>query len=816
MARGRHGIFSLAGGEISPELDMRSDLDRFAIGCRRIENMIVLPRGGLMKRGGSEYVAAATANAVRGRLVPFEYSTEQAYCLELGDRSMRVFKDRGRVVVAAPGGSITGGSSNFPASLGSWSAAASTAPGTASWDSTLQAMKLDPGTGVARARLTLAIGGGSVGVQHILLFKTTKRVPNANALIGAGPIAGATGTYRRIEGSGWHAIDFTPTTTSVDLEFAMNGGGTGYAAWIDDISLHQAGAFHLTTPWPAADLPRVKWVQSADTVYFFHPDHPPYKLIRYGDAAWSLSRVIWRDGPYKAANVGSVTVTPSAGTGAAVTLTASSDLFTAGMVDMPMRIKKASTDWSWGIITAYASATSVTFAVVDGDAGTVATKDWRLGRFSGDDGYPACGTFHGERLMMGGAKLDPARVLGSKIGNFETMSPSGFSGTVADDDGVDYAIVSDTVCAVLWMASLRVLLVGTTGAVFRIGNTGATSGGASKMTPTDSGGIVRESGEGAANIMPVVAGNSVLFVQREGRRITGGIIGELVYSLEVDGYAADDATTFADQLGASDFVEASWMRGRWPILWLAREDGQLAGLTYKKTQRMLAGHRHPFLNGAVESHCVIPGAAGDELWLFIRRSIGGADVRYVEVLSEPFLSTTAQADAIFVDSALVYAGAPTASLSGLGHLEGQSVRVYGDGVDLGLFSVAGGAIAALGRSVSKAVVGLRVPSIAVPMRLDLAIEGGISAGEQQQIRGVSLSLLRSRGGKVGRDEASLQRINYGQAGGGVLDDPALFTGFRYERIEGEYSDDASLMIYHDEAYPFLLRGLVPGFRASAR
>ena len=80
---------SFAGGELSPSLWGRVDLNKYAVGLRRLENFIVHPHGGVSRRPGMRYVALAKGSC---RLVAFQHSLEQAYVLEFGDKYIRFFK----------------------------------------------------------------------------------------------------------------------------------------------------------------------------------------------------------------------------------------------------------------------------------------------------------------------------------------------------------------------------------------------------------------------------------------------------------------------------------------------------------------------------------------------------------------------------------------------------------------------------------------------------------------------------------------------------------------------------------------------------
>lgn len=79
----------------------------------------------------------------------------------------------------------------------------------------------------------------------------------------------------------------------------------------------------VTTPYGAADLASIKYAQSQDALYLFHPNYAPRKLSRLSATQFVLTGIDFRDGPYLDANTGNITLTPSAATlGAAATITA--------------------------------------------------------------------------------------------------------------------------------------------------------------------------------------------------------------------------------------------------------------------------------------------------------------------------------------------------------------------------------------------------------------------------------------------------------------------------------------------------------------
>lgn len=87
------------GGEWSPSLYGRVDLPKYQNACRSLLNFIPLPQGAATRRPGTRFIATAKNNQ-SVRLIPFEYSTTQAYVIEAGDRYFRFYKDRGRIETA--------------------------------------------------------------------------------------------------------------------------------------------------------------------------------------------------------------------------------------------------------------------------------------------------------------------------------------------------------------------------------------------------------------------------------------------------------------------------------------------------------------------------------------------------------------------------------------------------------------------------------------------------------------------------------------------------------------------------------------------
>lgn len=91
---------SFAGGELAPSLHARVDLAKYQTGAKTLKNFIVHAHGGVSNRPGLQYLGNTKSDGA-ARLIPFQFSTLQAYCLEFGDLYIRVWMNGGVVVYPA-------------------------------------------------------------------------------------------------------------------------------------------------------------------------------------------------------------------------------------------------------------------------------------------------------------------------------------------------------------------------------------------------------------------------------------------------------------------------------------------------------------------------------------------------------------------------------------------------------------------------------------------------------------------------------------------------------------------------------------------
>ena len=197
------------------------------------------------------------------------------------------------------------------------------------------------------------------------------------------------------------------------------------------------------------------------------------------------------------------------------------------------------------------------------------------------------------------------------------------------------------------------MAIGTVGGEFVI--SGSTT--ADPLTPTNVR-VVREGTRGSFAHKPVRIDNMVLFIQRQQRKIR-----EFAYKFEADSYNSPDITILSNQVSKGGISEIAYQQEPSTVIWGVKNDGQLIGVTYLRDQDVIAWHRHKIggsfgttAHGVVESLAVIPSATHgeDELWMIVKRTIGSATRRYVELLTTRFDpdENMLKSDAFFIDSGL--------------------------------------------------------------------------------------------------------------------------------------------------------------------
>lgn len=94
----------------------------------------------------------------------------------------------------------------------------------------------------------------------------------------------------------------------------------------------------FATPWAAADLARLRFAQSTDTLTVVHPNYPPYEIKRTSANSFTCLPANYINGPFLPQNTDGTTFVYASAISGTVTLTASSPIFNVGQVGGLMQL----------------------------------------------------------------------------------------------------------------------------------------------------------------------------------------------------------------------------------------------------------------------------------------------------------------------------------------------------------------------------------------------------------------------------------------------------------------------------------------------
>jgi hypothetical protein len=353
------------------------------------------------------------------------------------------------------------------------------------------------------------------------------------------------------------------------------------------------------------------------------------------------------------------------------------------------------------------------------------------------NGYPRTVSFYEQRLFFAGTSANPQTIWGSQTADYENFD----QGTGLDDQSMEYAIATNRVNVIRWLQPSRDLIVGTAGGEFKIGRPSGEP-----LTPSNIM-ITQQTTYGSWTAPPIQVGSSILFVQRARRKLR-----EFGYNFQNDAYIAPDMTLLSEHITEGYLQDAEYQQEPDSIVWACTADGKLLSMTYERPEDVVAWSRHS-IGGAdskVESVTVITTATSDQVWLLISRTIGGVTKKYVEYLDPE----------INVDSGLTgtVSGA-SATISGLSHLEGETVKVVVNGAVFPDQVVNGGAVTpSIPDSWGNVnvEVGLSYTSTLKTMRAEVGSQAGKAQGRKKRWNEVQVRLLNSTGVTINGDSMSFR------------------------------------------------------------
>ena len=260
-------------------------------------------------------------------------------------------------------------------------------------------------------------------------------------------------------------------------------------------------------------------------------------------------------------------------------------------------------------ITKFNSANSVSGEVVKKlDADIIAIeRSWVIlpQAFNATDGYPRCCTYYKQRLVLANTKKAPNKIWFSAVG-----ANGNYLETTEDGDAFSVVSASGLSNSILFLEAQRGVICLTSGGEFMVDSDGA-------LSPTTVN-INEHSAYGAySETRPERVGNELLFVQRGGERMRA-----LTYRYEVDGLVSPEISALSSHIGEEHLGinEISYQQEPESLVWCVLGDGKVTSITFNRDQEVLSWAQHDF-GGAVKSICSLPTQLGsDSAFMLIQRA----------------------------------------------------------------------------------------------------------------------------------------------------------------------------------------------------
>lgn len=566
----------------------------------------------------------------------------------------------------------------------------------------------------------------------------------------------------------------------------------------------------VATTYTEAELPYLRFAQSADVLFITHPAHHPATLSRTSATTFALAPISWTWPVFNAENATKVTVTLSAVLPPrSYNIEFSDSGFSRGgvgltqsHVGMYLYVYKYTGDPPAAtnkVLLQIKTVTDATHGTVEtiresgqpfvGIIPTDPTTYWAEGAFNAVYGYPRLVTFYEDRLVFASSTDFPQRIWLSQTSDYYNF----LYGT-NDSDAIARSINVDQVNQIVWLKSAKKLQYGTVG-----GEGHLSSGSSEAVSPTKISTLMESRYGSPAEVDPVLINDETVFLQRPGK-----VLRRYSYNYESDSFSGENLSILAEHLTMNtNITQIAYQQTPYGIIWCVTADGNLLGLTYVPEHKVAAWHKHT-TDGEFESVATIPGDTDDEVWAVVKRTIGESTYRFVERL-DPFFTDSDTEDAFFVDSGLTYDGEATTGISGLDHLVGKEVAIVGDGGVIASQTVSAEGSITLPYEASVVHVGLPyTASMATVPSVFLANDGRVF-GKKKRTTKALLKLYMTHGAEVSSDGETYDTVHFPL----VSNQVTLFTGDKESSLAGGFDLDGKIYVRQTLPLPMTLLAIMP-------
>lgn len=614
--------------------------------------------------------------------------------------------------------------------------------------------------------------------------------------------------------------------------FLIEAGEDYFRFWKDDaLVMDGSDIFEVVTPYAAADLPLLRFVQSGTTATLTHKDYAPRQLVWGGasDTDFTLELVVTAPGIAAPANLlaESFDDCDAGPLVRAYKVTAVlTDTLEESLPSTPAVLPAVLTEpteatpdaLSWDAV---AGAVEYRIYMDPHQNGTFGYLQTAIGQvtflntgfapdfyrtppqarvlFVGANSYPHAAAYYLQRRIFANSHAAVEKVWASLIGflsNFSIRSP------LLEGDAVTFDLAANDVQAIQHMVPLGRLVLLTDNGEWVVNGDEAGA-----LTPFQIN--ARQRGyTGSSALPPVIVGSSIIFVQA---RAT--VVKELRFS-EGGGLDEKELSLYADHLFKThNLNQLTYAKLPDSIVWATRSDGALLGMTYLPEFNIWGWHKHDTgISDAFEDVLALPDQEGeDSVYLSVRRTIDGNVVRYIEKFASR--KVVSLPECIFMDASVTVQG-PTTVITGLDHLEGEVVAVLADGVviyngdpdgdDAEDFRVSGGEVT-LADSADLIQAGLRIHTARIKT-LALDVQGSSVRDRKKLVKSLTCIVDDSTHGfYAGPDDDHLiqERREAWEAAEGLVSKTLNVN------LTCAWEDDAQVIIAMQDPLPLTVLGVIP-------
>lgn len=826
---------SMGGGEMSPKVYSRVDLQKFGSGAKRLRNHFVEAEGGATNRPGTLFIKEVKDSTHTTRLIKFEYNEEQAYALEFGDQYIRIYSNGGVVLEATQ--TITGATQANPV--------------------------------VVTINSHPYVNGDQVYISDVggMTELNGKFYTVANKATNTFELSGVDGTgYTAYDTGGTAQRVYTVTTPYLHTELSKlkfrQSNDVMYIAHRNHAprKLSRLGA----TNWTLTTI-SFQPSQAAPTGVTVTPigvtgsTSYTYRVTAVDDETGEESQTASGstssgNATLDSTNFNRITFTGASGAGSYNVYKLKNGLY------------------------GYIGTTETTTFEDTGFSPDFNDTDPKLRTpFNGADDYPEAVSLHEQRSWWGNTTNNPLTMWSSQTGQFENMNVS--SPTRATD-AITMRLVTGKGNEIRHFRSFRdTLFVFTSGAVWTLG----PGGDDDAITPTSKKLTVQEY-LASTHVPPLTIKNSILMVAgKADQGFEVHSLGEDYASGVVGSYVGSDITVLARHLFQKHTIlEWCYIERPHRLVLAVRDDGKLLCQAYLNEHQIYAWSLWE-TDGEFESICHVPEGQRDAAYVVIKRTINGSDVKYIERLEDREFDSIE--DAFLMDSGLSYDGTDLQTISGatqanpvvititghpyangetveiegvlgmtelnnneyvvanktantfelagvdgtaytsyvsggtaqkkiytvsgLDHLEGKTVIANADGNIESELLVTNGSIT-LQNAFVKLIAGLSYEATFESLPLDMAVE---SISKRKNVKAVIARVMNTRGLLAGTDETNLDE--YPSRSTELWGDPAaMLSDVIRINVPGDWERDTSLIIKSQPGLPQTLLSVVADTNAG--